>query len=640
MNVQNSQTEMEEHQEVFRKLAHFTAPLALGRENLPQSIIDNLVEHALYLQTKAVPFSGMLELLKSQFKLNFDIDEIKTSLRRLVESNFVVNNHGDYSLEIRRRASFQKSVNEKKEYERQILQKLKDHIKDRYKELTNEVIEIISIDFNLFLINFFMLSGAEAVQLIYGNPKEIADLISKAQKKNIFDLLPNRDNEIRVIEQKEFCEFVNLLSDQEKLYLQDLLDRSLQYFTITVDKKCEALLTADFADWSLYIDTNFIYNLLGLNNSYAGARKKNAERILEIGKKVNIKFFVSPVTIEEFTTSVSKAKEFLLNEQIARKLYKIAGEASENNILIAYYDAYIKGNIAPRDFLAKIDNIKDVLMLYGIEEKADYSKSIKGTKEFSDAVKLLEKLSGKDQNVAEHDAFHYLLILKLRSREGADNTFKTNKSWFLTNDSSLAPFDREVRKSEIPFCIRPYQLRQILRPLFSRTDDFEGVFADFISEPTSRAFTSMPTEIAMEVLSRVTYFEKEFNVKNSPELATKILTNEHFINQLRQFNNDEAGRNKFIDQEIKSVAQIVDGDKEAGTQQVIVRTVKNYWNFINPFWLIWKILILIKEYILGHIKISIISIMIVILGLVATDYSLAWKNLKSIWDFLTSLHGN
>ncbi|MFH1201224.1 MAG: hypothetical protein V1484_02800 [bacterium] len=588
MNLLESQTSLREHQEVFRKLAYFTAPSALGEDGLSESILDNLIEHVLYLKTTAISLSNIQNFIKSQFKLNFEIDEVKLSLDRLVSKSLIIKNRGDFSLEIRHRDQLKKLVNEKIEHERQIFQKLTERIKGQYSELTQEMIAHIRDDFQLFLTNFFLLSGAEAVQLIYGNPKEISEIISKVEKKNIFDLLPIRNETIKKIEQKEFCEFVNLLSDQEKIYLQDLLDRSLQYFTITVDKKCEAFLTADFVNWNLFVDTNFIYNLLGLNIGFSGSKRKNTEKILELCKKASIKFFVSPVTLEEFTMSVSRARELLLGDQISRKLYKIAGDVTGNAILSAYYGAYEEHNISPKDFLAKTDNIKDVLREYGIDEKTDYSQSIKETKEFVETVNKLISLTGKEKNVAEHDAFHYLLILKLRSREGANNTFRTNKSWFLTHDGLLAPFDRENRKSEIPFCIRPYQLRQILRPLFSRTDDFESVFIDFITEPTSRAFPVISTEIVMKVLARVTYFEKEFSVQNSPELATKILTNQHFINQLRELREDEDKQVKLIDKELKQVAQVSDEEVEKKTQQSNISIPKNYWNFVNPFWLIWK----------------------------------------------------
>lgn len=66
-------------------------------------------------------------------------------------------------------------------------------------------------------------------------------------------------------------------------------------------------------------------------------------------------------------------------------------------------------------------------------------------------------------------------------------------------------------------------------------------------------------------------------------------------------------------------------------------TADNTWNWINPFWLLWQLLLLsIKIFKLAW-KHKIISGCIVILTLLAIDYSLAWKNLLSIWEWIQSL---
>ncbi|NQU99212.1 MAG: hypothetical protein HQ538_00590 [Parcubacteria group bacterium] len=63
----------------------------------------------------------------------------------------------------------------------------------------------------------------------------------------------------------------------------------------------------------------------------------------------------------------------------------------------------------------------------------------------------------------------------------------------------------------------------------------------------------------------------------------------------------------------------------------------NWWKIINPFWwlslpfiVLIKIVKLIKKYLL----ISAITFLITLLGLLAIDYSLAWKNLKSIFNLI------
>jgi hypothetical protein len=52
------------------------------------------------------------------------------------------------------------------------------------------------------------------------------------------------------------------------------------------------------------------------------------------------------------------------------------------------------------------------------------------------------------------------------------------------------------------------------------------------------------------------------------------------------------------------------------------KTGFNYWNVINPFWLLWKMLLFIWHH-------KLITAAIAIIGLLGIDYSLAWKN--TLW---------
>jgi hypothetical protein len=49
--------------------------------------------------------------------------------------------------------------------------------------------------------------------------------------------------------------------------------------------------------------------------------------------------------------------------------------------------------------------------------------------------------------------------------------------------------------------------------------------------------------------------------------------------------------------------------------------------YTNPFWLLWKLLVVIWQH-------KIISFIFFIIGLLATDYAMAWKNVKTIWNFI------
>lgn len=49
-----------------------------------------------------------------------------------------------------------------------------------------------------------------------------------------------------------------------------------------------------------------------------------------------------------------------------------------------------------------------------------------------------------------------------------------------------------------------------------------------------------------------------------------------------------------------------------------------YWNIVNPFWIIWKLFLFAWHH-------KVITAAIVIVGLLGIDYSLAWRN--TLWIF-------
>jgi hypothetical protein len=65
---------------------------------------------------------------------------------------------------------------------------------------------------------------------------------------------------------------------------------------------------------------------------------------------------------------------------------------------------------------------------------------------------------------------------------------------------------------------------------------------------------------------------------------------------------------------------------------------KNYWNYVNPLWIFWKLIRRAHVFIREHTLVSaIFGGVFIILTLVATDYALAWKNLKLAWTFIKGL---
>ncbi|MDD2656234.1 MAG: hypothetical protein PHQ18_01545 [Patescibacteria group bacterium] len=67
---------------------------------------------------------------------------------------------------------------------------------------------------------------------------------------------------------------------------------------------------------------------------------------------------------------------------------------------------------------------------------------------------------------------------------------------------------------------------------------------------------------------------------------------------------------------------------------------ENKWNYINPFWILWKLLTLIFIFIVWLWKKNkIITILIgFISSILVYDWSLAWQNLNKVIDFIKNIN--
>lgn len=71
-------------------------------------------------------------------------------------------------------------------------------------------------------------------------------------------------------------------------------------------------------------------------------------------------------------------------------------------------------------------------------------------------------------------------------------------------------------------------------------------------------------------------------------------------------------------------------------RQIKIKQKGNFWNYINPFWLLWMGIFYIWKIIKLGQKHKLLSVLIFILTLLAIDYSLAWRNLIFIWVWCSS----
>ena len=524
-------------EEAIRRLCHFVPPSE--GENLSLALHECLVKHAMAnLGTEPHTVSDIKDSLYLLFNLNFEDEETKGAIERLMKTGSVVSPSQDvYVLSIDEYSELEKSLKESEEFEQKTIGEWIENISRKYPDLSQDDVKVLGEDLTIYLTEIFARHGAECVALVYAGQEEAESFIAKLED-DIFASLPTRSPRLHKIRIIELPVFFKNAPTERKRYIAQLLDSTFIIHMLHIDKNCSALIRKQFKDYRLYLDTNFIYRLLGLDGPIL---QKATETAVRIAQDLGFVLIVSTRTVEEWQTSIKRGVKNLKGSPlVSQELAQVGADyTTEEDFTTAYWRAYAKTKISIDDFSALYQRIEELLKDHDIKIRDTLCEQVKEDSQLKEEISMLNLVTDyiKHLDVAEHDAFHRLLILKLRGKT-APETFIDTKAWFLTCDTSLPAYDRFARgrqsQIKIPFCILSNQWIQTMRPLLPRTQDFDETFVDLFTSPYLRTYGDLPSNIAQAILGRITQFEQ-----HSPELAMRVLTDRHLTKELRQTKEEE-----------------------------------------------------------------------------------------------------
>ena len=152
---------------------------------------------------------------------------------------------------------------------------------------------------------------------------------------------------------------------------------------------------------------------------------------------------------------------------------------------------------------------EDLLAEHDIEIETEVSSRLAANEQqIAEETSLLKScldLNWRFEEIPEHDAFHRLLILRLREGHEEKSPLET-VYWFLTMDTKLRLYDRIARKRQklnVPFCALTSQWMQMLYPYRSTVEGFEETLAESLDSPYFRLFPSPPVELIHEIVTRM-----------------------------------------------------------------------------------------------------------------------------------------
>ena len=323
-------------------------------------------------------------------------------------------------------------------------------------------------------------------------------------------------------------------------YIAQLMDGAFTFFALAVDEQTARFLKSKLAAVDIFLDTNVIFGILGLNDDEAVHVSTELVDLIQ-REKFPFRLYYHERTLEEISATVANVQARLARQFWQSALSRAALRSQVfTDIEMRFHELNAATETDPEVFLSQYRHVDRLLRARGFT--LFRSQDHRGEQmeqrallvaQYADYLERHPPRRPKYYSVLNHDASVWLAA-KGRRHVGS-NVLETG-ALLLSLDFTLYKFDREeLRGAGEPGVVTmPRQLIQILRPFSAPNEKFDQRFAETFSLPEFRTLGAVPASAAAKVLAYLNTYSK------IPEdVAVDILSSELFAKQVSRATTDE-----------------------------------------------------------------------------------------------------
>lgn len=472
-------------------------------DNIRQDLHDALVKQAIYLKGEKVTETEIKESVEKIINArDFPLPFLRESLGRLLKKGQLQAENGNYLLvtEINNQISeiIRKRQISLENAEKTFAAKLKSY--NLSDEQCKTALEIVYE----FLAHILSRDAKCATSFLAGKPSSTDILASKDLLDVIFQTKgvdPDIRNALRSF-------MGSVVWDEVEALFSAIAQNFLYLELLQLDPECNLLKKEALSKKTLFLDTNVVMSLLLPIHGY----HEFTLRLLEIAKVLGVKMVFTEETKQEFLNRLDQANIRWRSLRGARP-----------SLLKKAHDDFIKSYIYEREknpqgwsgYFFMLRQVETLLEKKGI---SIYNYTPDSTKEglpqnkelfkkvVSDVYYYADKVSNniKPVSVAEHDAFHLLLVRDLQ-RASVSDMFGP-QFLFLTYDVSLSYVDNKINKhicvQDAISSIHPRIWLDVVTPFLSPNIVNEEL-PSFFGKLMKSDFTYIPVTIHLDTLVEV-----------------------------------------------------------------------------------------------------------------------------------------
>ncbi|MEZ4388932.1 MAG: hypothetical protein R3D98_15410 [Candidatus Krumholzibacteriia bacterium] len=327
---------------------------------------------------------------------------------------------------------------------------------------------------------------------------------------------------------QEICAALsNFLSARNRPVRRFVLSRMSATFlvrsTALPDGALDALAKSagDRLEMFVFVDTNFLFSLIGLHDNPADDVVSALESIGSVaGGRVDVKLYVLPITIEEARNTIAYYQDKLsrgrITPQLAKSVQKATPDLSGITLKYLRTAAESEKPLSAQDYFDPyLRNLVRVCRGNGVELYNEKIDALRKDQEVLDD--LLAEMKRQETYRAKgakpyatilHDMVLWHFTRRKRAAHVEDPA--SAKYWVATLDFGMLHFDRHKRRSisdGVNVAIHPTVLLQILQFWVPQSEELEVALIDAIQPLLPHEFDGQSERVTLNILGVLSRFE-------------------------------------------------------------------------------------------------------------------------------------
>ncbi|WP_027878178.1 hypothetical protein [Meiothermus cerbereus] len=272
----------------------------------------------------------------------------------------------------------------------------------------------------------------------------------------------------------ELPRFFDATSAARRKFIGRAAIQALMAFRVSVTTATSKSLARVVKGQKIFLDTNAVFALLGLNG--VSAVEATVQRTVELALKVGFDVRLTERTKAEYRAAMKRVRNEYRGYGDAYRSGLSNTTPIQSGIYRAYLSRYARQGYSLEEFYAEFSDPQPHLNRYSVTVDTQASKELESEKLKNTAIwnELAERKSGA---VLEHDTLHISYVLDLRG--GYDRLEKAT-AWFLSLENKLLHVNKQLGL-DIPVVITPELWILMFRQILPRVEDFDEFFAGVVA---------------------------------------------------------------------------------------------------------------------------------------------------------------